>query len=293
MGLIAVASAKGSPGATTTALLLGALWPRPVIVAECDPHGGDIALRMPAADGGTLDADRGLLSLGAAGRKSLHADLVPQHAQTVVGGLDVLVGVRTPEQSAGLAQQWGQLGPIFSAIPGFDVIADAGRIGAATPQNVLLASASDLVLVCDDEPSNVVHLRDRILALEAKLRPDTTSGTRIHVLVVAEPRRSRAVREVADVLERTSVPVSDVHQLARDPRGAGFFRGRIDGRADRTALVRSARPIVSELAAATEAFFVPAPEPDEAEPGADPAAWPGWEPAATGDGAVLSGGEQR
>jgi MinD-like ATPase involved in chromosome partitioning or flagellar assembly len=298
VGLIAVASAKGSPGATTTALLLGALWPRPVIVAECDPHGGDTALRMPTVDGGTLDPDRGLLSLGAAGRKSLHADLVPEHTQTVVGGLDVLVGVRTPEQSAGLAQQWGQLGPIFATVPGHDVIADAGRVGAATPQNVLLASASDLVLVCDDEPSNVVHLRERILALEAKLRPDSASGTRIHVLVVADVRRRRAVSEVAAVLERTSVPVSDVHQLARDPRGAGFFSGRIQGRADRTALVRSARPVAAELAAATEAFFVPGPEQADS----DPSAWPGWNPESAGDhgpaptgpqGTVLSGGEPR
>src|SRR5918992_3090911 len=161
MGLIAIACAKGSPGATTTALLFGALWPRPVIVAECDPHGGDVASRLPAEDGGVIDADRGLLSLGAAGRKSLRPELVPEHTQRISGGLDVLAGVRMPEQSAGLAQQWGQLGPIFGGIPGFDVIADMGRLGASTPQNVMLPSATDLVMVCDAQPSNVVHLRER------------------------------------------------------------------------------------------------------------------------------------
>jgi len=276
MGLIAVASAKGSPGATTTALLIGALWPRAVIVAECDPHGGDVAARMSASGGGTLDPDRGLLSLAAAGRKNLHAELVPEHTQQVVGGLDVLVGVRVPEQSAGLAHQWGQLGPILAAIPGCDVIADVGRLGAATPQNVMLTAASDLVMVCDDQPSNVVHLRDRMLALEPALRPSSTNGTRVHVLVVTDPRRGRPVKEISDALGRAAAPVTDVHLLARDPKGAGFFAGRVDGRADRTALVRSARPVVAGLSSATEVFFVPRPETDQ---GAGPAgsAWPGWE----------------
>lgn len=298
MGLIAVASAKGSPGATTTALLMGALWPRPVIVAECDPHGGDVAARMAASDGGTLDPDRGLLSLGAAGRKNLHADLVPEHTQQVVGGLDVLVGVRVPEQSAGLAHQWGQLGPILAAIPGYDVIADVGRLGAATPQNVMLAAASDLVMVCDDQPSNVVHLRERILALEATLRPASTNGTRIHVLVVTDPRRGRPVKEISDALGRAAAPVTDVHQLARDRKGAGFFAGRVDGRADRTALVRSARPVVAGLSSATEVFFV-RPETDQ-EPGPQGSAWPGWEkppqsvpPAGGGPSLTSAGGEPR
>ena len=42
MGLLAVASAKGSPGVTTTSMLLAALWPRPSLVAECDASGGSI-----------------------------------------------------------------------------------------------------------------------------------------------------------------------------------------------------------------------------------------------------------
>ena len=275
MGLIAVASAKGSPGATTTALLCGALWPRPVIVAECDPHGGDVANRLPAEDGGVLDPDRGLLSLGAAGRKQLRPELVPEHTQRISGGLDVLIGVRMPEQSAGLAHQWGQLGPIFGGIPGYDVIADMGRLGAATPQNVMLPSASDLVMVCDTQPSNIVHLRERILALQPSLRPDSTSGTRIHVAVVAEPKRRQAVREIAEAMQRASATVAEVYHLAYDPKGAGVFAGAMAGRPDRTALVKSALPVVARLAADSEPFFVPVPE-QPAEDG-ETSEWPGWQ----------------
>ena len=48
MALIAVAADKGAPGVTTTALALAAVWPRPVLLAECDPAGGDLVYRLPA-----------------------------------------------------------------------------------------------------------------------------------------------------------------------------------------------------------------------------------------------------
>lgn len=281
MGLLAVASAKGSPGATTTALLLGGLWPRPVIVAECDPQGGDVVVRLPAVDGGVLDADRGLLSLAAAGRKSLHAELVPRHTQQVAGGLEVLAGVRAPEQAAGITTLWGQLGPILATLPGRDVIADCGRIGAATAQNVLISSASDLLMVCDAAPSSVVHLRERLLALQSQLRPGSASGTRLHVAVVVDARRVQAVREIKDALERASTQVSEVFHLARDPKGAGFFNGRIEGRPDRTALVRSGIPVAARLAADTEPFHVPVAE---TPPEPEPQQWPGWRAPVSGAG---------
>jgi cellulose biosynthesis protein BcsQ len=71
MALIAIAADKGAPGATTTALALAAVWPRPVLLAECDPAGGDLVYRLPAADGGRLDQRRGLLSLAVAARRGL------------------------------------------------------------------------------------------------------------------------------------------------------------------------------------------------------------------------------
>jgi hypothetical protein len=40
MAVIALASASGSPGVTTTALGLALLWPRPVLLIEADPTGG-------------------------------------------------------------------------------------------------------------------------------------------------------------------------------------------------------------------------------------------------------------
>ncbi len=267
MGLLAIASAKGSPGVTTASLLLGALWPRPVVVAECDPSGGDVAHRMPGPDGRTLDPQEGLLSLVAAGRKSFHAGLVPAHTQQIVGGLDVLVGPSVPEQAGGLAQQWDRLAELFARLPGADVLADLGRIGAVTPQNVLLASASAVVLVVGTLPSEVIHLRERLRAVHEA--HGGAMGAPLYVVVVAPPKRSRTVKEVREAIERSDVPVAAVHHLAHDPSGAAFFVGQVSGSPARTALVRSARPIVDDLAARTAGFFVPTDAPGPAETPAD------------------------
>ena len=99
--LIAVAADKGAPGVTTTAVTLAAVWPRPVLLAECDPAGGDIAYWLPAEGGGRLDPRRGLLSLGVAARRDLQPAQLWTHAQKLRGGLDVLLGVTTAEQGRG------------------------------------------------------------------------------------------------------------------------------------------------------------------------------------------------
>ena len=40
--LIAFVSGKGAPGTSTSALALALAWPRLVLLAECDPRGGDL-----------------------------------------------------------------------------------------------------------------------------------------------------------------------------------------------------------------------------------------------------------
>jgi hypothetical protein len=287
MGLVAFASAKGSPGVTTTTLAMGALWPRPVIVAECDASGADIPLRMANAAGGVLDPDRGLLSLAAAGRKGLRSDLVLAHTQRVIGGLDVLVGPRIPEQAAGMTNFWPLLGAALDALPGWDVLADCGRIGSTTPQTSVLRAARLLVLVCTAEPSSVVHLRERLTALAGVLDPASPVGTPIAVVVVAEPKAREAVAQVRETLQRTEVPLRAVWHLAYDEKGAGFFKGRVTGRADKTPLVRSAGTATDEAAAVVAPFFVVPPEeengPDaESGPTEEGVVWEGFSFTAQG-----------
>lgn len=242
------------------ALVMGALWPRQVLVAECDAAGADIPLRMSSQDGGVIDPDRGLLSLAAAGRKGLQPGLVLDHTQRVLGGTEVLAGARVPEQAAGMTNIWPMLGPALDGIPGYDVLADAGRIGVGTPQTALLRSSRLLILVCTAEPSSVVHTRERLNVLAAMLDPASPVGTPIAVAVIAEPKAREAVGQVRETFQRTEVPLHGVWHVAYDPKGAGFFKGRIVGRADKTLLVRTATEVTRDVAALVEPFFEPLPD---------------------------------
>src|SRR3954470_13259012 len=88
--LTVVASGKAGPGVTTSTWALALSWPRPLLVADCDPGGGDMA---PGLLAGRVAVDRGLLSWATAARRALsaaesaallteHAVQVPEHPQT-------------------------------------------------------------------------------------------------------------------------------------------------------------------------------------------------------------------
>jgi MinD-like ATPase involved in chromosome partitioning or flagellar assembly len=162
MALIAIASDKGAPGVTTAALALAAVWPRPVLLAECDPAGGDLVYRFPAVGGGHLDPRRGVLSLAVVARRGMQPQQVWEHVQKLHGGLDVLAGVTNAEQGAGLSLLWGPIGKALASMPQADVIADCGRLGADGPLYDLLAEATTVVLVTKVHVADVIRLRDRL-----------------------------------------------------------------------------------------------------------------------------------
>ena len=62
VSLYALVSAGGSPGVTTSALALTLSWPSQVILAECDPSGGDVLAGLFA---GHLAGDQGPGAAGA------------------------------------------------------------------------------------------------------------------------------------------------------------------------------------------------------------------------------------
>jgi hypothetical protein len=289
VALIALAADKGAPGVTTAAVALGAVWPRPVLVAECDQAGGDLVYRLPAAapdggdgDGGMLNPSRGLLSLAATARRGLRPDQIAEHCQRLVGGLDVLVGLTNAEQAQAMTWLWGPLGRAFAGLAPVDVIADCGRLGAGGPLLDLLREADLVVLLTRATLEQVAHLRERVTALTAELR----GGPPIGVLVLADPRDFRgSVAEVDRIIVRNRVPAADPGQgppppgvtvlggLALDPKGAELLSGRWGGRLDRSLLIRSAREVAADLtgrlAAAGPAPAAPAapmgPAPEAAD----------------------------
>ncbi|WP_328601249.1 hypothetical protein [Actinomadura physcomitrii] len=286
MALIALAADKGAPGVTTAAVALGAVWPRPVLVAECDQAGGDLVYRLPAAapdgrtggqatgrqggDAGMLNPARGLLSLAATARRGLRPDQIGEHCQRLVGGLDVLVGLTNAEQAQAMTWLWGPLGRAFAGLGPVDVIADCGRLGAGTPLTELLREADLVVLLTRATLEQVAHLRERVAALTAELR----GGPPLGVLVLADPRDFRgSIAEVDRIIAGArgrqapdpaapGGPPPEVRVLgglALDPKGADLLSGRWGGRLDRSLLIRSAREVAGALVARLDAAPASAP----------------------------------
>ncbi|MBE1533715.1 hypothetical protein [Actinomadura algeriensis] len=271
MAVIALAADKGAPGVTTAAVALGAVWPRPVLVAECDQAGGDLVYRLPAAEdsgnGGILNPSRGLLSLAATARRGLRPDQIAEHCQRLVGGLDVLVGITNAEQAQAMTWLWGPLGRAFAGLDPVDVIVDCGRLGAGSALTDLLREADLVVLLTRATLEQVAHLRERVSALGAELR----GGPPVGVLVLADPRDFRgSIAEVDRIVagargrgrtndagaaasDATGEPgpsapdVAVLGGMALDPKGADLLAGRWGGRLDRSLLIRSAREVAGEL----------------------------------------------
>jgi hypothetical protein len=249
MALIALAADKGAPGVTTAATALAAVWPRAAMLAECDAAGGDLAYRLPGADGAALNPARGLLSLGATARRGLAPQQIHEHTQRLVGGLEVLVGIATAEQATGLSWLWEPLGLALGAMPGTDVIADCGRIGSYPAIYDLMAEAAVVVLFTRPHLDQVAHVRERYVAV-ARALAERGKRPVLGVVVVAEHKEyGRALGEVRRVMTGAGQPDVVLGGLVLDVKGAEQLRGEWGGRLERSLLIRSARELAANLAA--------------------------------------------
>jgi hypothetical protein len=152
VAVIALASAKGSPGVTAAALAMTLSWPGRCVLAECDPAGGSIQAGYLA---GALAADRGVRELAVAELRGEDlretwwgqlVDLQPPQRQRLL-----LPGITDPVQSGALRPVWDRLAEFFASLeyaqPGFDVIVDCGRLAAPNTPWPLLHRADVVLLV--------------------------------------------------------------------------------------------------------------------------------------------------
>jgi len=181
VSLYALVSAGGSPGVTTSSLALTLSWPAQVILAECDPSGGDILAGLFA---GHLPAAKGLVPLALAAGQGTDAATTALWQQLIE--LDderarlLLAGVSDPRQGAALAAAWPVLAAALAGLPA-DVIADCGRLDALQPPYVLSVAAV-AVLVVRPSLRQVSRARARVEMLTQIMGdPD-----RVALLVVGE-----------------------------------------------------------------------------------------------------------
>lgn len=246
--LVALASAKGSPGVTTTARVLASVWPRDVVLVDADPAGGDVALLARSQDGRALDPERGLLSFAADARRGLTDRPVEEHLQQVVGGLDVLCGVGAPDQMVGVAPALPQLGAALGRMPDRDVVIDLGRLDPSSPVLPLAAAAHVLVLVVRPHLEAYAHLRNRLRWL-AQVADPRARVPQTGVLLVADGRDRHSARDLAQLLAHEQLPARVVGQVADDARAADVIAGRLERPVARSLLVRSVRDVVDPVRA--------------------------------------------
>lgn len=143
----ALVSAGGSPGVTTAALALALTWPADVIVAECDPGGGDVLAGLLA---GHVSATSGLMEHAVEAGRDGHAAAVTLSTRVVPldagQSRSLLPGLTDPRQAAGLASAWQAVATTLAAQRA-DVIADCGRLDAGPGQPLAVISAARTVAI--------------------------------------------------------------------------------------------------------------------------------------------------
>ena len=233
--LIVLASVNGAPGTTTAATLIGASWPdrRRVVVADCDPNGGDLAIRFGLA------TSPGWSALSAAARRETGVPALDPFLQTLSGGLEVLVGVRRLDNSPGdVTARSNVAQALVVAAHSYDIIVDAGRLlpGFAGVQE--LVSAADTVLIVTRRDSaSVALLEERSESIGAAI-----SGQPGLIVIGGGSRRPREIERI------TGIPLLGV--IPFDPAAAAVVAGESGSvrRLERSPVVAASRRIARSLA---------------------------------------------
>lgn len=247
MPLICLVSAKGSPGVTATALALATSWPaQRRLLAEFDPSGGDLGVRLGLPAGG------GLAGLAAAARRPQTRRSLWPFAHELAGGLHVLPAPPGGEQASaclatlaagGVLRQLAADAAAAQAV----VIADCGRLDPAGPTGQAGVLAGAVLAVARPYLSDLAHLAGR---LEAISQQATLAGL---VLVGGGPPTAGPAYPAWEIARALNVAV--LASLPADPRGvAALHAGRgqpATGR--RLPLARAARALAEHLDAAQPA----------------------------------------
>ncbi len=243
MSIVALASAKGSPGATTTAMALSSWWHCPLVLIEADPAGGDLAARLG------LQENPGLVGMAAALRRSpigptRDDEWIAEHVQRTSSGIRVLLA------PAGSRQASSALNLLADSAPpetqGTDLLIDIGRLtgpgdGARTPirnpssDGWIKGRSADLFIwVCRPDLGDLAHLAASL---------EQQRGTGRKEVIVLNGSGPYPGDEVAATLR---LPV--LGHLPHDATGASALWAGGDRTWTRSALGRASRGLAQVVA---------------------------------------------
>jgi hypothetical protein len=200
--LIATVSAKGAPGVSVASLAWTLQWPRPVLLAECEPRGSvfQVGYAHDRAGGG-----RDLLAVHMNSKRGAAMDAAVRE-QVLQLGLEesrwLLLGVPEPQQAA--AVDWPRLARTLATWDGVDVIADCGAIWSVSAPRQVWAAADLVVLVLRATAAGVRSAQLAIPRLHADLTELGMGADRLAAVVIG-PGRPYSLAEVKAALRPASV----------------------------------------------------------------------------------------
>jgi Mrp family chromosome partitioning ATPase len=226
VAIVAFASAKASPGATTVAALVAARWPRRRLLIEGDESGGVLASRLGL---GTVPS-----SLELAASTPLTIDELERHTQREWLDVPILVAPAVPHQVRATFREFDSRLAEVLTTAAVDVIVDAGRVvpNAAVWPTV---ERSDLVVLVA-RPS-----LEEFTAVSARAHDLRGVGRRVALVVTSDgPYHAAEFAEAAEI--------ELLGSLSYDPPAlADLQQGALTRRVARSALWRDASALTEDL----------------------------------------------
>jgi len=246
MAVIALTSARGAPGVSTTALAMALTWSRPTLLVEADTAGSSTYLAGYLR--GAISHDVGLVDLALAQRDNDLLGGIHRSSIVLPGGHTRLVpGLTSPVQSRTMVSVWEQIAGALHSLDqhGTDVIIDAGRLGTINGPQPLLRSADAVLLVTRSNLPAIAGLR----ATAPVLRDDLLTGGRgddvLSLLVVGQGQPYPA-KDISDAVGIPTVATIDFDPVGAEVLAYGSTAPR---RFQQSPFVRSINAANSALAA--------------------------------------------
>ena len=247
MAILLLTSAAGAPGVTTLALGLTLTWPRPVLLADCDPGAHQAVLAGYLA--GQSAGGRGLLRVAEAhrDRRPLREAVLDQSLPVTGedGERQLFLPGFSRSSSAGLfGGVWDDLADTFARLGevGYDVIVDAGRMGAHGLPGPLVERSAVTALVLRTSLRAVMAARVHLPSLTEQERLSTAGRTGLVLVGEGTPYGRREVAQALGVGVHAVVP--------DDPQAAAHLSDGVPRprRFDSSPLVRGLRAAAGVLA---------------------------------------------
>jgi hypothetical protein len=249
MAILILTSTGGSPGVTTLAVGLALSWPRPVLLADCDPGAHQAILAGYLA--GQSSSGKGLLRVAEAhrDRRPLREVVIDQTIPLTTEDAErrlFLPGFTRPSSAAHFGPVWEDLADTFDRLSDVDVdvIVDAGRLGTAGLPSALAERCALTAVVMRSTLRAVMSTRVHLPVLRDEPRPDEATRTKVGLLLVGQGR-PYGRSEIADAL---GVPV--LADIADDPASAAHLSDGVPRhrRFESAPLIRSVRAAATSLA---------------------------------------------